>query len=112
MVLEVHAAGVPSSDAVDRYVRERLGRSLARVGHMVRGAQVRLDDVNGPRGGHADKRCAIVARLTAGGVVNVTGASDDMYAAIDDASKKLSYAVKRRTGALRTRRHRSNGRAR
>lgn len=107
MMLEIHATGVSSSDAVERHVRDRIGRALARISHMVRTAQVRLTDVNGPRAGEADKRCSVHARLAAGGVVNVTGASDDLYAAIDDASKKLAYAVKRRTGALRTRRHRN-----
>ena len=61
---------------------------------------LRMDDVNGPRGG-ADKRCQIVARLTPTGEVRVQELDGDLYAAISRATDRLDRAVGREVERLR-----------
>ncbi len=55
---------------------------------------LRIDDVNGPRGG-TDKRCQIVARLAPWGEVRVQELDEDFYAAISRAADRLARAVAR-----------------
>jgi len=55
---------------------------------------LRMDDVNGPRGG-ADKRCQIVARIAPWGDFRVEGLDGDLYGAIDRAADRLDRAVAR-----------------
>ncbi len=55
---------------------------------------LRMDDVNGPRGG-ADKRILIVARLAPAWDVRVEDLDGDLYVAIDRAADRLDRAVTR-----------------
>jgi putative sigma-54 modulation protein len=61
-------------------VAEALETALGRLGRCLRRVDVYLTDVNGPRGG-PDKRCRIVARLTAGSPVVVSRTDRDPAAA-------------------------------
>lgn len=76
-------------DHVERRLRFALGRFAAR---LVRVA-VRVDDVNGPRGG-ADKRCKIHLDL-AGRSLTVEEIDADLYAAIDRAAGRARVATER-----------------
>ena len=82
---------------VEKHVTGKLRRHLDRVGRVT----VRVDDVNGPRGGAYDKVCRIHAELDHTRSIDVESASDDVYEAVRNATQRLGSAVDRRLGRLR-----------
>lgn len=64
----------PKRQPVTRKIRNgalaRAGRLFERLGHLVRRLEVRIDDVNGPKGGVC-KRALAVVRLVDGGQLTV-----------------------------------------
>lgn len=76
------------------HAERRILFALGRFGRRVVSITLRIDDVNGPRGG-ADKRCQIVARLAPWGDVRVEDLDGDLYAAIDRAVDRLDRALAR-----------------
>lgn len=74
----------------ERKVRLMLGRWGERLGRVT----VRLDDVNGPRGG-VDKLCRIEARLDRSRSVVIEEVGADQDAALARAADRLASAVSR-----------------
>lgn len=62
---------------------------LRRVNWMVPRAEVRMSDVNGPRGG-ADKRCQVALRTDGAGEVVVSSVARDWRTALDDALSRAA----------------------
>ncbi|MEN8719869.1 MAG: HPF/RaiA family ribosome-associated protein [Oceanococcaceae bacterium] len=77
-------------------VRRALRPVDRRFGESLQSVQVRLDDINGKRGG-VDKRCRLVFGLPHVEPVVVEALSDDMYRAIGMASRRAQHALDRRT---------------
>lgn len=94
--MNVHVSG--KGLAVDDGLREQaerrvlfgLGRFAPRVGKV----RVRLEDVNGPRGGE-DIRCQVDVRLLDGGRLLAEDLDADVRNAVDRAVDKASRAVAR-----------------
>jgi ribosomal subunit interface protein len=106
MSVRVRSRGFELSDALRTHAERRLRRLLGRFRMRLRSVILRLDDVNGPRGGN-DKRCRIVAQLAHRGEVRVEEVDGDLYAAIARAADRLERAVARATERrLRARRFR------
>jgi len=94
--IRVRSRGFEFTEALRAYTERRLRRlSVAFQGRM-RSVVVRLDDMNGPRGGN-DKRCQIVVQLTPRGNVRVEDRSGDAYAAIASAVDRLKRVLARVT---------------
>jgi putative sigma-54 modulation protein len=91
-----------SSEALLKHVRERLTAALNQYRWRVASVDVRLDDVNGPRGG-VDQRCQVQVRLRPKGNVLVTELSDDLYLAVSHAADRVRNTVGR---SLERRKHR------
>lgn len=89
------------STALKTYTERRLRSVAGRALKALKEVEVRLSDVNGPRGG-VDKECAIRVALHRKGVVFVRATGEDAYATVDKAVSRLKLAVARRIG-----RHRS-----
>ena len=94
MRIHVRSRGFELTNALRAYAERRLLFGLGRFGRRLQSVMLRMDDVNGPRGG-ADKRCQIVARLAPWGDVRVEELDGDLYAAIDRAADRLDRAVAR-----------------
>jgi len=94
MRIHVRSRGFELTDALRAHAERRLLFAVGRFGRRLQSVTVRIDDVNGPRGG-ADKRCQILARLTPWGDVRVEERDGDLYAAIDRATDRLDRAVAR-----------------
>ena len=92
MRITIRATHVQSSDTVREYISTRLRESLAHVEERVGTLQVRLEDVNGPRGG-VDKVCLIVANCGKLGTVQAESKSKNLRTAIDAAITKAKAAV-------------------
>ena len=96
MRIHVRSRGFELTDALRAHAERRLLFALGRYGGRLQSVLLRIDDVNGPRGG-ADKRCQIVARLAPRGDVRVEELDGDLYAAISRAADRLDRAVARET---------------
>jgi ribosome-associated translation inhibitor RaiA len=99
MYIDTRSMGFSLTDAIRRHVESRVGAALGPVAPRVEGVTARVEDVNADRGG-VDKRCSLVAAVRGRGVVVARAVGADLYAAVDEAARRL------RRSALRTlRRH-------
>lgn len=80
------------SDALQQYVGHRLQFALGRWDHRIDQLQVRLEDVNGPRGG-LDKRCRIIVAGRPSWRIQVEGTGTTFYHAIDSAAARARRSV-------------------
>jgi len=95
MQVDIQARNFTLTNALRNYVERRLRFDLTRYKPAVSRLQVRLSDVNGPRGG-PDKRCQVWVRLIAQPDVVVEDTEADLYAAVDRALGRTARAVSRR----------------
>jgi ribosomal subunit interface protein len=80
------------SDALRDYVARRLDLALNRYDHRLERVQVRLDDINGPRGG-IDKRCRLHVVGRPSWRIHVEGAGPTCYDAIDAAGARARRSI-------------------
>ena len=107
MLIDTRAIGFAPTEAILRHVESRLEIALGAFARNVLKVTVRLEDVNGDRGG-IDKRCGVVVALRRGGVVVAEAIRENLYAAVDEAATRIRRSVKRaakRRVALRRRNH-------
>jgi ribosomal subunit interface protein len=95
MQIAIQARGFALTEALRRHVHNRLGFTLSRAASRARRVNVKLSDLNGPRGG-VDKRCLVEVRLDRMPVVVVEDVQADMYTAIDRAAGRAARTVMRR----------------
>jgi len=89
-------------DRADRdYLRRKLGRKLGKFATAVERTSVRIEDVNGPRGG-VDKRCEIKVVLSGFPSVVVAQRHHSLQAAMDRALDRTERAVRRTLHRRRT----------
>jgi len=103
MELTIKSQGLDLSDSLRAYAERRLRFSLGGFGPQLDGVELRLADVNGPRGG-VDKRCAIKVMLRRCGVVFARAAGEDAYSTVDRAAARIRSAVVRALSRRRGRR--------
>jgi len=94
------------------YLQRKLARVLAKFGSAVERTSVRLEDVNGPRGG-IDKRCQVKVVLKGLQSVYVDERHRSVRAAMDRALSRADHAVRQALQRHRTRplKHRSHAHA-
>lgn len=104
------ASGVPSyirsvGDALkpaDReYLKQKLDQKLGKFDPAVFRTSVRVEDVNGPRGGH-DKRCRIKVVLNGLPTVVVEAHSQTLKGAMDTALARMERSVRGATERRRS----------
>ena len=101
MRLGIIAKGIALSEAIRHYAQRRLKTALGRYRQALESVQVRLTDVNGPRGG-IDKHCVVEVRGPALVPIVVRERDADLYAAIDRAAERVDRTVARRLSRNRT----------
>lgn len=104
MLINIHSHGFLITQAISEHIDKRIRFALARIGHRLRRVEVRLSDINGPRGG-VDKRCLIEVRIDRHPPIVVTDVQSDLYTSINRASARAGRTVMRRL-ELDNRRHR------
>lgn len=97
----IRVIGVPLDDADKAYLRRKLGRKLGKFARSIERTSVRIEDVNGPRGG-VDKRCRIKIVLSGLPSVVVEERHQSLQAAMDGALARTERAVRRATDSRRT----------
>lgn len=75
-------------------VERRLGFALDRFEQRIQRVVVRLEDVNGPRGGD-DKLCRIEVHLRGSGTIRVRARADAVVPAVDAAAHRAGQAIAR-----------------
>lgn len=90
-------------DVADReYLRRKLGRKLGKFASAIERTSVRVEDVNGPRGG-VDKKCSIKVVLSGLPSVYVEEQHESVQAAMDRALARTERAVRLAVQRRRTR---------
>jgi len=95
MQVSIQSRSFTLTDALRDHVQKRLGFTFSRVRNRVQLVQVRLSDLNGPRGG-IDKCCAIKVCMQGLPDVVVEDVQADMYHAIDRATDRSARTTMRR----------------
>ncbi len=101
MQIDIQTRDFPLTEALRNHIERRLGFALSTCVTYIRRVQVRLHDINGPRGG-ADKCCLIQVRLDNLPDVVIRDTEADFYAAIDRAADRAGRTVARRLTRQRT----------
>jgi ribosomal subunit interface protein len=99
MELDVRGRHLQVSNALRAHLARRLAFALGRVGHRIGSVRVRIEDVNGPKGG-IDKRCRIAVRGDRGWIVMIEEWDSDAYGAVDRAAGRAGRAVARALGRM------------
>lgn len=99
----VRGARSDTTEALREYAMRRLDFAVRRFRHLVRRETIRLVDENGPRRG-VDTRCSITAELVHGRQLFVEATAAVPFAAIAQASARLSEALRREHARQGTRR--------
>jgi ribosome-associated translation inhibitor RaiA len=104
MDIRITGNNVSISAALKSYTERRLRTAAGDA--VPNEVEVRLSDLNGPRGG-VDKECAVRAVLRRAGVVFVRARGEDAYSTVDKAAGRLRSALAHRLGRHRSTRRRS-----
>ena len=94
MRIEIRGRGLTTSDGLRARLERRLAFALGRFAPRIGRVRVRLEDVNGPRGG-VDKRCRLEVAIHPDLTVVVEEPDPDLYAAIDRAADQTGQALGR-----------------
>src|SRR5688500_10861867 len=94
MLIDTRTIGFPLTDALVQHVEARVESALGPFSCRVLKVTVRLDDINGSRGG-VDKRCSVVVALRRHGVEVAEAVDADLYRAIDEAAARIRRSVAR-----------------
>lgn len=89
----IRTAGTDLETHDKDYIRYKLGRKLGKFAYSIERASVRVEDINGPRGG-VDKRCRIKVVLSGLPSVVVEESREDAQTAIDAALATAERAVR------------------
>jgi CBS domain-containing protein len=107
--VHIRATGSLLNGADEDYLRRKLGRRLGKFASSIERTSVRVDDVNGPRGG-VDKRCRIKVVLSGLPSVLVEERHHSLQAAMDRALARVEGVVREATKRRRLTPRRSEAR--
>lgn len=100
MQINIQAENFPLTSALRGHVERRLGFALSTRDEHIQSVNVRLSDINGPRGGD-DKRCRIMVVLPHLPDVVIEDTMSNLYSAIDRAADRAGRTVGRRIARQR-----------
>lgn len=95
MQVDIQSHGFKLTDGIRGYLMKRLACGLNHGDDHITRVNVRLSDINGPRGG-ADKRCFIEVRLKRAPALAIEDTEADLYVAIDRATERAGRTMDRR----------------
>lgn len=102
MHIQVNASnGIAATETLERWANDFLNEQLSRYAQDVTSIEMQLTDENhGAKGGAADKRCMLEARINGRPPVAVTHDAPDQDLAIRGAVEKLDRALDHALGKL------------
>jgi hypothetical protein len=104
LFIQIHADNQIDSDhGRDSRLEEQIRQRLARFEDRITDVEVHVSDINGPRGGEADLRCTIEARLSGIPPVAAVDEGDTVDRCVIGAAKKVVRALDHQLGRLNDR---------
>jgi ribosome-associated translation inhibitor RaiA len=101
LFIQIHTDNQLESDAErDSRLEEQIRQRLARFEKRITDVEIHVSDVNGPRGGAADLRCTLEARVNGVAPVAVADEGSTIDRAILGATKKVVRALDHQLGKL------------
>jgi hypothetical protein len=101
LFIQIHADNQVESDSErDSRLEEQIRQRLARFEGRITDVEVHVSDVNGPRGGNADLRCTLEARVNGIPPVAVSEEGTNVDRAVIGAAKKAVRALDHQLGRL------------
>ncbi len=101
MFIQIHTDNqIPSDAGRDAEIEEQIRQRLARFEGRITDVEVHVSDVNGPRGGAADLRCTMEARVNGIAPVAVADHGSTVDRAVLGAAKKAVRALDHQLGKL------------
>jgi putative sigma-54 modulation protein len=94
MRIEVRGRAGILSEPLRSHTVRRLRFAVGRFASRIERLTVRMQDVNGPKGG-VDKQCQIVVKLAPWGGLKVEERDLDLYLAVDRATGRLGRCIAR-----------------
>ena len=101
MFIQINTDNQVASDAErDARLEEQIRQRLARFEDRITDVEIHVSDINGPRGGNADMRCTLEARVNGVPPVAVVDEGDTVDRAILGAAKKAVRALDHQLGKM------------
>jgi hypothetical protein len=101
LFIQIHSDNqIPSSSDRDSRLEEQVRQRLARFEERITDVEIHVSDVNGPRGGAADLRCTLEARVNGIQPVAVADEGSSVDRAVLGAAKKAVRALDHQLGKL------------
>jgi len=94
MRIDIHTSSFSLTDSLRRHIEHKI-RSTLSWAHSLQNVSLRLDDINGPKGG-VDKSCRIQIPVAGGTPVVIHEMQPDLYVAIDRAVERADRALGRK----------------
>lgn len=94
MQIDIQARDFPLTEGIREHVESRVRFSLTRFRDRLHRVNVRLSDVNGPRGG-VDKRCRVHLRVEGLPDIVIDDIEQDLYAAISRSTGRAERTLGR-----------------
>ncbi|MDP3087527.1 MAG: HPF/RaiA family ribosome-associated protein [Methylotenera sp.] len=104
MHFDIQTNGFLLTDGMRDYIKRRMQFTLHRNDKHIARVQVRLADINGPRGG-LDKRCQIDVSLAGHNDIVIEDTETNLYVAIDRACDRCARTLTRKLVRLQERLH-------
>ena len=101
MYVQINTDNQVESDAErDSRLEDQIRQRLARFEGRITDVEIHVSDINGPRGGNADLRATLEARVNGIAPVAVTDQGNTVDRAIVGAAKKAARALDHQLGKL------------
>jgi ribosome hibernation promoting factor len=101
--LDVRARGFDLTPSMYRRAVDHIAAKIAKHAHGISNLTIRLQDVNGPKGG-LDKRCRVELHIAGFAPIIVDETDQDAYVAMDVAGERLRKVVVQLLDERRSRR--------
>ena len=103
MRIDIHSSKFALTESLRSHIERKIQFALSWAHHKLPHIHVRLDDVNGPKGGE-DKVCRFQIPVAGAKPVVIEEIQADMYVAIDRAIERAARTISRRVERSRTHR--------
>jgi hypothetical protein len=104
LFIQIHADNqIDHDNGRNAQLEEQIRQRLARFEDRITDVEVHVSDINGPRGGNADLRCSIEARVNGIAPVAAIDQGDTVDRAVIGAAKKVVRALDHQLGRLNDR---------
>jgi hypothetical protein len=100
MKIAIRFLGLPTSEALRQHSERQAILHLGRFEHELDSVEIRIRDVNGPRGGD-DMECKVSARGPRIGFTTMAELTSDAYGSVAMAMSRLSRSVARTIDRVR-----------